>query len=111
MPNRFPGKACVLCPQPSTGVGEHVIPSWYQGEFLGDAPFKSENAGRAYLNRQGDLAVQQSLPGTHVPMSSDCNGRWSGQTRRIELPGYIRVGDRELRFMRREFGIRGLDAT
>ena len=215
MPNRFPGKTCVLCPQPSTGVGEHVIPSWYQGEFLGDAPFKSENAGRAYLNRQGDLAVQQSLPGTHVPMCSDCNGRlntniedaakpvirkllpqsaqhvwptisadeaaavgrwllkvgllwfhpeaehdqpqvqqdqdlrrftcvepewlawlhngtdppadfsvfasrrspladgvaWSGQTRRIELPGYIRVGDRELRFMSREFGIRGLDAT
>lgn len=215
MPNRFPGKTCVLCSQPSEGVGEHVIPSWFQGDFLGDAPFKSENAGRTYLNRGGNIAAQQNLPGTHVPMCSDCNGRldtniedpakpvirkllpqspshvwptitadeaaavgkwllkvgllwfhpeadhdqpqvqrdgnllrfshmepewlawmrqgtdppadftvfatrrslsaealaWPGSTRRIELPELIRVNGRDLRFMSREIGIRGLDAT
>jgi hypothetical protein len=48
----LPGKTCVLCPRLSTGVGEHVIPSWYQGEFLGDdVPATnngSENAVRGY---------------------------------------------------------------
>ena len=215
MPNRFHGKTCVLCPQPSAGVGEHVISSWFQRDFHGDAPFKSESAGRAYLNRDGHIAAQQNLPGTHVPMCSDCNGRlntniedpakpvirkllpqsanhvwptisadeaaavgrwllkvgllwfhpeahhdqpqvqqdgdlprfkymepewlawmregtdppadftvfatrrslwaealaWPGPTRHIELPRLIRVGDRELRFMSREVGIRGLDAV
>jgi hypothetical protein len=36
---------------------------------------------------------------------------WPGPTRRVELPRCVRVGDRELRFMSREIGIRGLDAT
>jgi hypothetical protein len=36
---------------------------------------------------------------------------WSGPARRIELPGYARVGDRGLRFMSREIGIRGLGIT
>jgi hypothetical protein len=194
-------------------VGEHVIPSWFQGDFLGDAPFKSEKAGLAYLNRAGTIAGQQNLPGTHVPMCSDCNsrlntniedpakpvirrllpqsanhvwptisaddaaavGKWllkvgllwfhpeavhdqpqvqqdgnlhrfvriepewlawmrdgtdppegftvfvtrlsaetlalPGPKSRIELPRLIQVGDHELRFMSREIGIRGLDAT
>jgi hypothetical protein len=34
---------------------------------------------------------------------------WPGPTRRIELPGHVRVGNRELRFMSWEIGIRGLD--
>lgn len=211
MPNRFSGKTCVLCSQPSVGVGEHVIPSWYLSDLLGDAPFKSENAGHEYLKRDGNLAVQLSLPGTHVPMCLNCNSQmnanieapakpvirklvpmsashmwptissveaaavgkwllkvgllwfhpeakhdqpqvqqdpnlrrftyvepewltwmtqgndppvdfsvfvsrhdprpWSGSTRLIELPELVRVGGRELRFMSREIGIRGLDAT
>ena len=45
----------MLCSEPSEGVGhgEHVIPSWYQSDLLGDAPFKSENAGHEYLTRNG----------------------------------------------------------
>jgi hypothetical protein len=34
-----------------------------------------------------------------------------GPARRIELPGYIRVGNRGLRFMSREIGNGGLDIT
>jgi hypothetical protein len=213
--NRFRGKTCVLCPHPSVGVGEHVIPKWFQDDFLSDAPFKSENAGRPYENRDGGVATWPRLPGAHVPMCKDCNdrmntnieqaakpvirglvprsashawptisadeaaaaGRWllkiallwfhpeaehdqpqvqkdqglhrfggmepewlawmrqgtdppddvtmfirrrslyaevsaaPNPTRRIELPGHVRVGNRELRFMSREFGIPGLDAT
>jgi hypothetical protein len=36
---------------------------------------------------------------------------WRGPARRIELPGYVRVCNRGLRFMSREIGIRGLDIT
>ncbi len=68
VPNRFCGKDCVLCPQLSEGVGEHVIPSWYQNDLLGDAPFKSENAGREYLKCDGNLAVHSSLPGTRLSL-------------------------------------------
>jgi hypothetical protein len=77
MTNRFPGRACVLCPQPprlSEGVGEHIIPKWYIEEFHSEAPFFSELAGSAYRNRKGDVAVQSALPVPHVPMCGACNG-------------------------------------
>lgn len=86
MPNRFPGKSCVLCPNPSEGVAEHVVPRWFISDFGGDAPFQSENAGRAYRNRDGDIAVQQSLPGTHVPMCSDCNNRMDAKIEHLAKP-------------------------
>jgi hypothetical protein len=76
MADRFRGNICVLCGvRPSVGVGEHVVPAWYAGDFAGEAPFRSENAGVTYHNRRGEVAVQQTLPVPHVPMCAECNGR------------------------------------
>lgn len=36
---------------------------------------------------------------------------WEGETQRIFLPTRVVVGDRELRFATRSFGVRGLDVT
>lgn|GEM_PF-3572387 len=73
--NRFPDAPCVLCDSPSEGVGEHVISRWLIELFGRQGPFKSEKAGVPYLNRKREVALQQSLPGVHVPMCSGCNNR------------------------------------
>lgn len=49
--NRFPGQACVFCPNPSVGVGEHVWPSWFIGEFHGQGSFTTSRAGEPYTKR------------------------------------------------------------
>lgn len=36
---------------------------------------------------------------------------WTGPAHRIELPSFVMVGDRKVRFMKREVGIFGLDAA
>jgi hypothetical protein len=74
--DRFRGKTCVLCgTRPSVGVGEHVVSKWFKGDIAQGGPFKSENAGVPYTNRDGDLAVQETLPVPHAPMCVECNGR------------------------------------
>lgn len=73
MGNRFPGQACVLCPNPSVGVGEHVWPSWFIGEFHGQGPFTTSRAGVPYVNRDGVPVTSDALYGTHVPVCEDCN--------------------------------------
>jgi hypothetical protein len=74
--DRFRDKTCVLCrARPSVGVGEHVVPAWFEGDFANEAPFRSENAGVTYRNRRGKVAVQQTLPVPHAPMCTECNGR------------------------------------
>lgn len=62
MADRFRGKTCVLCgTRPSAGVGEHVASKWFKRDFAQEGPFKSENAGVPYTNRDGDLAIQETL--------------------------------------------------
>jgi hypothetical protein len=74
--DRFRGKTCVLCgTRPSVGVGEHVVSKWFKGDIAQEGPFKSENAGVPYTNRDGDLAIQETLPVPHAPMCVECNGR------------------------------------
>lgn len=206
---------CVLCPNPSKGVGEHVWPRWLIQEFHGEGPFTTEKGGIAYTKRDGVTPVTAiALPGVHVPMCESCNTElnrsieepakpvirrllpwssthawpaistneaaalarwflkigllaghpeavhdnphvqrdedfprfervepawldwmrtgsappadfsvyvakrsvmgeqpWEGETQRIFLPTRVVVGDRELRFATRSFGVRGLDVT
>lgn len=74
MGNRFPGQACVLCPNPSVGVGEHVWPSWFIGEFHGLGPFTTDHAGVPYTKRdQVTPVTSDALYGAHVPACEDCN--------------------------------------
>lgn len=83
MPNRFPGKSCVLCPNPSEGVGEHVWPTWLIKEFHGEGPFTIQKGGTSYSKRDGTPTTATALQSVHVPMCADCNGRLS---RSIEIP-------------------------
>lgn len=84
MANRFPSKSCVLCPNPSEGVGEHVWSHWFIQEFRGSGPFTTSKGGVAYTKRDGVTPVKaQALPGSHVPMCSSCNGQLN---RTIEQP-------------------------
>lgn len=72
--DRFTGMTCVLCPNPSKGVGEHVWPRWLIQEFHGDGPFTTEKGGVAYTKRDGVTPVTAvALPGVHVPMCESCN--------------------------------------
>ncbi len=65
---------CVLCPNPSKGVGEHVWPRWLIQEFHGEGPFTTEKGGVAYTKRDGVSPVTAvALPGVHVPMCEPCN--------------------------------------
>lgn len=76
MTKRFAVEQCTLCTEPSTRRGEHVWPLWLIGDFEGEGPFYSEKAGRPYTKRDGvTVARFQALPGTHVPMCQECNGR------------------------------------
>lgn len=76
MANRFPGLPCALCTDPSDGVGEHVWPRWLLREFHGEGPFTTEKGGIPLTRRDGGTPVTAaSLPGVHVPMCGDCNGR------------------------------------
>ncbi len=81
--NRFPGKSCALCPNPSVGVGEHVWPSWLIKEFHDEGPFTVAKGGTAYPKRNGAPAVASALQSVHVPMCQECNVRLS---RSIEEP-------------------------
>lgn len=72
VPN-FEGKKCVLCRNPSTRVGEHVIPKWLITDYHDHGPFASENRGTPYTTRAGDVLTQDSLPSVHVPMCGGCN--------------------------------------
>ena len=84
MANRFPGKSCVLCLDPSSGVGEHVWPTWLIKEFHDEGPFTSEKGGTPYTKRDGVTpATSVALPGSHVPMCVECN---SHLNRTIEAP-------------------------
>lgn len=83
VPNRFPGQSCVLCPNPSEGVGEHVWPSWLIKEFRGEGPFTVEKGGNPYPKRDGTPATAEALPSVHVPMCGECNLRLSNS---IEVP-------------------------
>ncbi|MDZ5622046.1 hypothetical protein SFC88_14455 [Nocardioides sp. HM23] len=58
-------------------MGEHVISHWFIKLFAGQGPFTSEKDGAPYLNRRGEVALQGSLPGVHIPMCSDCNNKLS----------------------------------
>lgn len=70
---RFEGQQCVICPNPSVGVGEHVWPTWLLKEFEGEGPFRAEKSGAPILNRDGDVATHNALHGAHVPMCGECN--------------------------------------
>lgn len=75
MAKRFSGQSCILCTGTSTRKGEHVWPLWFIGDFEGEGPFHSEKAGQPYVKRDQTTAQFGALPGTHVPMCEDCNGR------------------------------------
>lgn len=84
MRDRFPGKTCVLCSKQSVGVGEHVWPSWFIGEFEGQGPFVTSRAGVPYTKRDRKTpAPHTALQGVHVPMCEACNNMLS---RTIEEP-------------------------
>lgn len=71
--NRFPGKICVFCSNPSVGVGEHVWPLWFLQEFHGEGPFTAARAGKPYLKRDKTPYSSDSLQGVHVPACAECN--------------------------------------
>lgn len=73
MSNRFRGKPCVLCPNPSEGVGEHVHSRWFITDFNGEGPFFVERNGQRIRRRDGNEVQDQSLPGVHVPMCKSHN--------------------------------------
>lgn len=74
MGNRFPEQACVFCPNPNVGVGEHVWPSWFIGEFHGQGPFTTSRADVPYTKRDKETPVTaDALLGVHVPACKDCN--------------------------------------
>ena len=76
MKGRFAGKACVLCPKPNVGLGEHVWPLWLLGDFAPEGPFTTDENGAAVTKRDGVTPWKSvGLPGSHVPMCSDCNAR------------------------------------
>jgi len=82
--DRFAGKGCVLCPNPSEGVGEHVWPRWLIQDFHGEGPFTTERAGVPYTKRDDVTPVTfRALPGAHVPMCKPCNTQLN---RSIEEP-------------------------
>ncbi len=85
MGNRFPGQACVFCPNPSVGVGEHVWPAWFIAEFHGQGPFTTSRAGVPYMKRDGATPLTaEALFGVHVPACADCNAALDTT---IEKPG------------------------
>lgn len=74
MGNRFPSQACVFCPNPSFGVGEHVWPSWFISEFHGQGPFTTSRAGAPYTKRDNVTPnTSDALLGVHVPACEGCN--------------------------------------
>ncbi|MFH8253188.1 hypothetical protein ACH3VR_22675 [Microbacterium sp. B2969] len=74
MGSRFPGQACVFCPNPSVGVGEHVWPAWFIAEFHGQGPFTTSRAGVPYTKRDGKTPLTaDALFGVHVPACEECN--------------------------------------
>lgn len=76
MKGRFVGKTCILCPNPSSRVGEHVWPLWLLGDFATEGPFTTDKNGAAVTKRDGVTPwTSVGLPGSHVPMCSDCNAR------------------------------------
>jgi hypothetical protein len=81
--NRFSGQSCVLCPNESVGVGEHVWPSWFIREFHGEGPFTIEKGGVPYTKGDGTPATYEALQSVHVPMCEVCNDRLN---RLIETP-------------------------
>lgn len=83
MPNRFPGKSCVLCPNVSEGVGEHVWPTWLIREFHGEGPFTVEKGGVPYAKSNGKQVTTDALQSVHVPMCAQCNHALSAS---IEVP-------------------------
>lgn len=80
---RFDGQECVICPNPSVGVGEHVWPRWLLHEFAGQGPFSTDKSGSPILNRDSQVATNNTLQGTHVPMCTTCN---EGMNVHIEVP-------------------------
>lgn len=84
MANRFPGKSCVLCPNLSVGVGEHVWSGWFIDAFQGQGPFTASRAGVPYTKRDNVTPVTHgALQGVHVPMCESCNAMLN---RTIEVP-------------------------
>lgn len=84
MTNRFPGKNCVLCPNLSIGVGEHVWPSWLIKKFRGQGPFYTDKNGETIMKRSGETAHEvTALLSVHVPMCGPCNTRLSST---VEIP-------------------------
>lgn len=66
----------MFCPNPSVGVGEHVWPSWFIGEFQGQGPFTTLRAGEPYTKR--DMVTphtSDALLGVHVPACKTCNAK------------------------------------
>jgi hypothetical protein len=82
--NRFPHQPCVLCPNPSVGVGEHAWSYWLVQEFGHEGPFSSSKGGVPYTKRDGVTVVKlPALPSVHVPMCESCNAQLN---RTIEQP-------------------------
>ncbi|MCY1718700.1 hypothetical protein OVA26_17325 [Microbacterium sp. SL62] len=74
MANRFPNQTCVFCTRPSVGVGEHVWPHWFIGDFHGQGPFTTSRAGVPYTKRDKVTPLTtNSLQGVHVPACEQCN--------------------------------------
>lgn len=82
--DRFAGQSCVLCTEPSRGVGEHVWPRWFIGEFPREECYSIEKNGVPYTKRDGrEPVTYTALQGVHVPMCEGCNSQLD---RTIEKP-------------------------
>lgn len=72
---RFGGKPCVLCGQPSTRLGEHILPRWFVEDCQNEGPFTVEFGGIPCTSRGGAILTLPSLANIHVPMCATCNNR------------------------------------
>lgn len=82
----------MLCPNPSAGVGEHVWPAWFIGDFHGEGPFHTEKSGTPYKKRDNTTVAKfAALPSVHVPMCANCNARLNTKVEEPAKPVVRRV--------------------
>ena len=74
MSKGFIGQPCVLCGNPSTRKGEHVLPLWFIKDCQHEGRFTTMINGRPVTTRSGDLLETESLGNIKVPMCESCNG-------------------------------------
>jgi hypothetical protein len=84
MPRKFEGMQCVFCPNPSSKIGEHVLPRWLLERFSeSEGPYTLLRNGQPVLTKRGDPRTQASIGSITLPVCETCNAMLN---RRFEEP-------------------------